>query len=103
MQLQYSYLDTPPVAVQLALEGHPYFMDLCPSDAELIRQVVNQGIDSHLEAVTESRFDWTAGKLHCEVSAKDLVIILRRLEETGTEAAEDLRSDILQSLDIDEV
>lgn len=66
-----------------------------------IAEAVNQGIDSHLEALTESSFNTSTGE--CLVHPDELHVLLRRLFESGDEEAWSLRSDILQSLDIEEV
>ena len=73
----------------------------------------NQGIDAHLEALTErSSADAKTGKVN--VHPDELHVLLRRLYEAGEsepndpDANEDppamrLRSDILSTLDIEEV
>ena len=61
---------------------------------------VNQGIDSHLEGFTRSKFDNRTGE--CLVHPEELHTLLRRLND-GDERAQDLRSSILQTLSIEEV
>ena len=80
------------------------------SDAKLITRIVNMGIDSHLEAVTDSKFGnekekvkGLGGRLTCEFSNKDMLVILRRLWEDGSDEAWLLRSDILSTLEIEEI
>jgi hypothetical protein len=85
-----------------------YPMTLKGNDKYLIAAVVDQGIDSHLQGITESSFTWVrdrfCGKiLECEVSYKDLSIILRRLIEVGSEAADMLAQDIATTLEIDDL
>lgn len=99
----YSFLTTPPEAVLAATNGRPFSAWLNPQDAELLRQVVNQGIDAHLQAVTESAFSWEQGKLACVIAPPDLVVILRRLGELDSQPAQELRSSILEALGIEEI
>lgn len=54
----YNYGSTPLETITAALNDEPYWMVLTGKDAEVIVAVVNQGIDSHLEAFTESTFKW---------------------------------------------
>ena len=69
---------------------------------KVIAHAVNQGIDSHLEAITErSTFDSTTGK--CLVHPEELHVLLRRLAEHGVEDGDSLRIDILSTLDIEEI
>ena len=44
---------------------------------------VNQGIDSRLQAVTQSRFDDCNTMLECRIHPDDCAVIIRRLRETG--------------------
>jgi len=80
---------------------------------EWITNAVNQGIDAHMEAVTNrSSFNSETGK--CNVHPEELHVLLRRLLEMGWEQTEDqiegraesphnLRSSILYTLDIEEI
>jgi citrate lyase beta subunit len=62
----------------------------------------NQGIDAHLEALTErSSADGSTGEVL--VHPDELHVLLRRFAESGDEEAESLRSCILSALDIEEV
>lgn len=74
-------------------------MKLNSGDASLIIEAVNQGIDSHLEAITDSKFYQIDNKLYCEVSPKDLTVLIRRLLEAGDELG--LASDICATLGIE--
>lgn len=68
----------------------------------VLADAVNQGIDSHLEAVTtRSSFDSDTGK--CLVHPEELPVLLRRLEESENEEAWSLRVGILQTLGIEEI
>jgi hypothetical protein len=100
--MRYSFGCTPVEVISKALtENYP--MSLVGEDAKVVEQAVEMGIDSHLEAFTESSFRWKAGRLECEVSPKDMLILLRRISEFGTSQADDLRTAILSTLDIEEV
>lgn len=50
---------------------------------QVIAHCVNQGIDSYLEGITNSKFDSSTGE--CYVSSHDLCILLRRLGEIDFE------------------
>ena len=99
----YNYLETPKHAILSALGNKSFTAELCQTDAKLLASVVNQGIDSHLEAVTTSNFSWESGKLVCTISPLDLTVIMRRLAKSDNDDMLDLRSVILQSLDIEEI
>jgi hypothetical protein len=62
----------------------------------------NQGIDSHLEALT-TRSTANASTGEVNVHPDELHVLLRRLYEDGGDEAWSLRSDILSTLDIEEV
>jgi hypothetical protein len=85
-----------------------YPMTLKGDDKYLIAAVVEKGIDSHLQGITQSTFKWVSDRfsgriLECSVSYKDLSIILRRLLEVGSEEADMLAQDIAYSLEIDDL
>lgn len=80
-----------------------YPMALVGEDAAALRKVVNEGIDSHLTAVVRSRFHWQGHRLMCGVDHADMLVILRRLYDAGSEAAWSLRSAILGTIGIEEV
>lgn len=87
-----------------------FTMELAGEDADLMTEVVNQGIDSRLEGFTRSTFqwhihtmkgtsipikEWSAGggekrygraftsKLHCAIHPDEMQILIRRLVEIG--------------------
>lgn len=62
----------------------------------------NQGIDSHLEAITE-RSEACSGTGSVNVHPEELHTLLRRLYESGGEDAWSLRSGILTTLGIEEI
>jgi len=69
---------------------------------KIIAHAVNQGIDSHLEALTaRSSFNSTTGE--CIVHPEEIHVLLRRFHDSGEDAAWSLRSDILSTLDIEEI
>ena len=112
----------------MAEEGiEHYSMSLVGDDIEAVINAVNIGIDAHLTAcnfpergdsyqhgdrsitATSDTKYWKVGDtlqlaqtLECRVSAESLPVLLRRLDDDGSEAAWSLRSDILSTLGIDE-
>lgn len=126
---RYSYGMTPPAVIRDALQAMKprepgaapvYSMELVGQDAEVVQNVVNKGIDSHLEACfipdRGDVFEWVSGTknraahLRCLVSVDSMLVLLRRLAEFNSpdcEADEDtamsLRSGILDTLEIEEV
>lgn len=87
----------------------PYTMELNLTDAQVVQEVVNLGIDSHLEACfVPSRGDayqWDGRRLNCVVSKESLPVLLRRLFEYDfggdtekIDLATCLGEDILQTL-----
>src|SRR5690349_16291393 len=100
----FTFGTTPDVRIREALVrecgGREYEMQLVCDDAEVLRSVVNQGIDSHLAAVVRNGFHWRGHRLVCAVDHDDLLVILRRLFDDGGEAAWSLRNGILSTLGI---
>ena len=69
------------------------------TDIDLFTQVVNQGIDAHLEGFTQSNFKHGQGqfgenRLILDFHRSELPILTRRLREIGSEEAERLADDI---------
>ena len=109
-------------AIRKAMNGQPFTMSLTDTDEKrAVAEVVNQFIDSHLEACycpeRGDRFEVgvrTVGKrivcqpLECRVSPESLPVLLRRLCELDTDdehisdAAMSLAGDILLTLGFDE-
>jgi len=113
--VSYNYGEAPE-AIILDRCPNPYPMELVGDEAELVERLVNQGIDSHLQACFikgADDYQWKkhtldngsiiAVKLHCSVSPKSMVVLLRRLLEVDSEAADSLRSAILETLKIEEM
>ena len=67
-------------------------------DVELMAKVVNQGIDSRLEAFTKSKFYNSDGYNHvdCDIHSSEMSILLRRLDELEDERADSLANGIIQ-------
>ena len=92
-----------------------YTMSLVGEDRQKVVTAVNQGIDSRLEAcfvparVDCFRFRTPAGvrgkisgaRLECNVSPQSLPVLVRRLMESGDDAAWSLASGICQTLEIE--
>jgi hypothetical protein len=105
----YTYGMTPPEVLTKAmaeeLGDKPYTMELpaTSEDCNVVMEAVNQGIDAHLEAITDSKFTWVGSRLHCQVAHKDMLVLLRRLGEMDSDDAMSLRSSILSTLEIEEI
>lgn len=83
------------------VDGNEYFPITTPigsQDDKLFVSIVNQGIDSHLEGFTKSKFtvqDSSLGKRRVfNFHKSEVPILLRRLEELGTEEALMWKDDI---------
>ena len=114
----YTLGTTPRKVIEAALPD-AFPLELGGADAELVRGLVNQGIDSHLEAilltepakVKHGRF---GSRLCLSINKLGMLCLLRRLWEAYEAASGDqgdsedppalsLRSDILTSIGIEEV
>ena len=96
-----------------ATDSDPFAMTIrCPLEWAAIAQCVNQGIDSHLEAICDPKDMFDNG--HCSVMPHSLCVLLRRLGDTEFhncegftaeevwDAATSLQTSILTVLGIDE-
>jgi hypothetical protein len=72
----------------------PITTPLGSQDDKLFTSVVNQGIDSHLEGFTQSKFDVQGNRRVFNFHKSEIPILLRRLEEVGTEEALMWKDDI---------
>ncbi len=77
-----------------------YDMSLVPHDAEVIRRIVNIGIDSRLEGFTQSIFNvvvdkYVGSRLQCKIHSSEMQVLIRRLLESGDDHAEMLADDIV--------
>ena len=69
-------------------------------DFSLFRDIINQGIDAHLEAFTKSKFKMKDAppfgqRLDMEFHQDEKKILLRRLDEIGSDEASQWLEDIL--------
>jgi len=81
-------------------DGYPMVLK-SQGEWRVLSDAWNQGIDAHLEALTErSSADSSSGAVN--VHPDELHVLLRRLFESGDDAAWSLRSDILSTLGITE-
>ena len=92
-----------------------YPMTVVGEDIESVMKAVNQGIDAHLEAcfVPERGDSYEHGDrrvkdmiitqtLKCKVSSESLPVLIRRLFEAEDENSNNLASNILSSIDIED-
>lgn len=67
-------------------------------DDKMFTKVVNRGIDSHLQAFTKSKFKFKINppmsRLVLNFHISELPLLVRRLEEMGTESADTWAQDI---------
>jgi len=78
----------------------PYSMMLTASDETLVCEIINQGIDSHLEAVFFDDHGIRGNKRCIDIrDSASMRCFLRRLMETDNENANDLASCIMQTLE----
>jgi len=93
----------------------PFVMQVVGEELEIVKKVVNIGIDAHLEACYIPEFGdhyeikttmvkgmVLAVKLDCHISKESLPVLLRRLFESDNEAAWRLGHDIIDALQGDE-
>lgn len=92
---------TPKKVLVDAINGERYSMSLVGEARDTVTAAVNEGIDSYLEAFTDSTFDDDGHRLRCDVGPDDMLVLLRRLDESGD--PDNLRGSILSTLDIEEV
>lgn len=71
------------------------------SEWKAIADAVNQGIDSHLEGFTRSKFDNQTGE--CLIHPDEMTTFLRRLAESAEDEAMSLRTSILETLGVEEI
>lgn len=99
-------------AVREAMDKEPYKMNLTGQAALAVQQVVNQGIDSYLEAcyvpdrgdsykVVPGAHDMHQTTLKCVVSVESMPVLLRRLLDAEDEEANDLAETILEQLGVE--
>jgi len=100
----YSFGTCPDKVIQKACNKQcpkGYSMKIVDKDEwVIIANAVNQGIDSHLEAITSRS---TFNNWNCLVHPDELHVLLRRFIDWDNEKAWQLRTDILSTLGIEEV
>lgn len=105
----YTYGTTPTDVIRAALDAQcpeGYHISAWPrsEDYQALVAAVNQGIDSHLEAVTGMKQGTDSrGSPEFTFTTDDMLVILRRLGESDDDNAMFLRSCILETLGIEEV
>ena len=67
-------------------------------DFELFKNIVNQGIDSRLEAFTKSEFRARNARFEFHFHPEESSLLLRRLCETESDAADEWTDDIVYAL-----
>ena len=78
----------------------PYSMMLVAEDETLVCEIINQGIDAHLEAIFFDDHGIRDGKRCIDIrDSASMRCLLRRLMETDNENANDLASCIMQTLE----
>ena len=68
---------------------------------DAIKAAVNQGIDSHLEAVFFTEFPGDYGKRGFLFDPRSMAVLVRRLMESGSDEAQSLASGICETLGIE--
>ncbi len=71
------------------------------SEFNAIMAAINQGIDSHLEAIFFKQEQGDYGRVRLIFEAASMAVLVRRLMESGDEAAELLASGICETLNIE--
>lgn len=71
------------------------------ADFEALQTAVNQGIDSHLEAVQFAEFKGDYGRRGFNFTPDTLPVLVRRLMEDGNDDAQSLASSICSTLEIE--
>lgn len=81
----------------------PYDMEfhVNSDDFKSFKAAVNQGIDSHLEAIQFTQFSGQYGRAGFAVDRETLYVLIRRLMESGDENAESLASTICETIGIE--
>ncbi len=107
--LTYSCDTTPESIINEALErecpdGYTIEVHQGSDVCTALTTAVNQGIDSHLEAVTGLvEFAGRHGKRRFRFDSASMLVMLRRLSESSMDASASLRSAILTTLNIEEI
>lgn len=70
-------------------------------DFAALQSAVNQGIDAHLEAIFFSQGAGDHGRVRLDLEPRSVPVLVRRLLESGDDAAQSLASSICETLNID--
>jgi hypothetical protein len=70
-------------------EFFPITIPLGSSDIKIFKNVIDKGIDSHLEGFTKSKFSSKDGRLVLNFHNSELPILIRRLKEMYDETGEE--------------
>lgn len=84
-----------------ALEPYPCEFHNGSQDLQAVAAAVNQGIDSHLEAVQFTESQGAHGRRKFTFEPASVAVLVRRLMESGEENAESLASGICETLGIE--
>lgn len=76
-------------------KDHYFEMSMIGNDRRIMSLIINQGIDSRLEAFTKSEFRISNSRLFCWIHVSELSILLRRLLELQKDDADSLADDIV--------
>jgi len=98
----YTYGETPKEIVD-KLSIDELKMELVGDEREAFTKVVNMGIDSHLEAFTQSEFSDNGQRMFISLHPSEVWLAIRRLKDLGDYASSMLRISILEMLDIEEI
>ena len=83
-----------------------YTMSLVGHDIDIVLDTVNQGIDTYLQAITQSEFQFYQDfgtKLRCVLRGKDVGVFIRRLLESSDEDAFDLAQVMVEVMGYDDI
>ena len=85
-----------------AASAEPYPMEFHRGEElNAICAAINQGIDSHLEAIMFSQDTGECGRTRIVLRPNSVRVLVRRLMESESEAAQSLASSICETLDIE--
>jgi len=88
-------------ALEQCPDGYPMTIKN-QDEVDAIVAAWNQGIDSHLEAITErSSYNQISRGVSFNIHPEELHVLIRRLMDSGSEAGESLASAICSTLDIE--
>ena len=77
------------VVEQAEAQFLPITVPISSSDMKLFAKVINQGIDSHLEGFTKSKFEKKGDRYILDFHNSEIPILVRRLEEIGDQTGDE--------------